>query len=205
MRMYLKIVLPAIIITSLFACTSKQEKEKQKLQSAMTTYFKANMMDSTSTLDSFRLVKMDTVTQKMALYEQSSLLLGQVATLVELSKLNNEDLSNSIDKMRLYSILNSRGLVEVEKNSFDRKNRKGDLLRYETDTLLSIARAIDSATKKADSVSAIGFQARCFYQLRRKDQSVQRDTAFIFLNTNKDIIKRSDLIKLPYYVDFDKF
>jgi len=205
MNIYIKDFYLLILLTSLFACKSQSEKEHENLQNDMHSFFKANMMDSTSTLDSFRLVKIDTITQRMLFFEQSSVLGNQLDNLLELYKLSNEELSNSVDKMRLYRMINSSDLVEIEKNDFDKKREKGQQIRHEIDTLMSITKAIDSSAKNADPTKVIGFQAKCFYQLRRKDKSVERDTAFILLNLNKDIVKRSDFLKLPYSVDFDKF
>ncbi|MEP7229935.1 MAG: hypothetical protein ABI691_06760 [Ginsengibacter sp.] len=205
MNISLKRFYMLILVTSLFACKSEREKEHQNLQNDMQSYFKANMMDSTSTLDSFRLVKIDTINQRMLFYEQSSVLGKHLDNLIELYKLSNEELSNSVDKMRLYRMIESRDLVEIEKKDFDKQKEKGQQIHYEIDTLMSITKAIDSSAKNADTTKPVGFQAKCFYQLRRKDKSVERDTTFILLNINKDIIKRSDFLKLPYNVDFDKF
>lgn len=205
MTFHFKALIFLTFVVSLFACKSGEEKEQRKLQDDMQLYFKANLMDSTSTFDSFRLVKIDTITQKMLLFEQSSVLGRQLDNLIKLYKLSNQDLSNSVDQMRLYRMLESRDLVEIEKKNFEKKKDKGQQIRYEIDTLMSITKNIDSSAKYADSITAIGFQAKCFYQLRRKDKSVERDTTFILLNMNKDIVKRSDFLKLPYEVDFDKF
>lgn len=189
----------------LFACKTEKERESQKLQSDMQTYFKVNLMDSTSSLDSFRLVKIDTINQRMLLSEQSSVLGSQLDNLIELYKLSNEGLSNSVSQMRLYRILGSNDLVEIEKKDFDKEKEKGELVRSEIDTLMSIIKTIDGKTQNADTIRPIGYEAKCFYQLRLKDKSVKRDTTFILLNTNKDIVKRGDFLNLPYKVDFDKF
>lgn len=205
MTVRIKTLIFLTFVVLLFACKSEGEKEQRKLQDDMQSYFKANMMDSTSTLDSFCLVKIDTITQRMLLFEQSSVLGRQLDNLIELHKLSNQELSNSVDQMRLYRMIESKDLVEIEKKDFDKNKEKGQQIRFEIDTLMSITKNIDSSAQHSDSVKAIGFQAKCFYQLRRKDKSVERDTTFILLNINKDIVKRSDILKLPYEVDFDKF
>ena len=46
---------------------------------------------------------------------------------------------------------------------------------------------------------------KCLYQIRNKDKSIKRDTAYIILNLNKDIIIRKDFLNLPYVFDYDKF
>ena len=43
--------------------------------------------------------------------------------------------------------------------------------------------------KTMDSTKAIGYEAKCLYQLMFKDRSIKRDTTYIILNTNNNIIK----------------
>ena len=192
-------------ITILFLkCKTETKRETEKLQDNLKIYFEANQMDSTARLDSFQLVKLDTITQRMLLFEQSSVLNKQVDNLIDLYKLSNQELSNSVDQMRLYRMLESRDLLTIEKNDFDKKSVKGKLIKSEIDTLMLIVKKIDSTINHADTIKAIGYQAKCFYQLRLKDKSVKQDTTFIILNSGKDIIKREDFLKLPYKVDFDK-
>lgn len=200
----LRNVLPIAIGLLLLACQNEAEKQRERLQSDLTTYFKANMMDSTASLDSFRLIQIDTVTQRMLLYEQFSILNNQVGHLVDLYKLSNQKLSLSLNQMRLYRMLESKDLIDIEKNDFNKEKEKGDKIRHEIDTLMSLTAKIDSLAKVADTIKPIGFEAQCFFQLRRKDKSVERDTVFILLNLNKDIIDRTDFLKLPYSVNFDK-
>jgi hypothetical protein len=204
MNNFLRNFLLFTICIYLFSCKDEAEKLSQELQNDLQTYFKVNLMDSTSKLDSFRLIKIDTITQRMLLYEQSYVLGSQLDDLIEIYKLSNQDLSLSVDQMQLYRMLESRTLMEIEKKDFDKKKEKGLQIRKEIDTLMAITNTIDSLAKIADTTKPVGFQVKCFYQLRRMDKSVERDTTFILLNINKDIIKRADFLKLPYSVDFDK-
>ena len=73
------------------------------------------------------------------------------------------------------------------------------------DSLSKVLNGIVEIEKISDSVNAIAFQAKCFYQLRNKDKSIKRDTAYIILNLNKDIVIRKDFLNLPYVIDYDKF
>ncbi len=102
-------------------------------------------------------------------------------------------------------MLGSQDLVDIEKKDFDEEKKKGKSIKSEIHTVMSIIKGIDSSANMADTTKPIGFQAKCLYQVRLKDKSIKRDTAFILLNTNKDIIKREDFLKLPYKIDFDKF
>jgi len=189
----------------LFACKSKVEQENEKLKGDLRTYYTAHLEDSTSKLDSFFLIKVDTISKRMLLFEQSSILNNQLDYLIDLYKLNTQKLSTSVDQLRLYRMLGSQDLVDIEKKDFEEQKEKGESIKSEIDTVMSIIKGIDSSANLADTIKPIGFQAKCLYQIRLKDKSIKRDTAFILLNTNKDIIKREDFVKLPYKVDFDKY
>lgn len=204
MTICLKIIVFVTLGIYFISCKNETEAQNKKLQNDLQTYFKASLMDSTSTLDTFRLIQIDTITQRMLLLEQSSVLRNQLDYLIDFYKLSNQDLSLSVDQMQLYSMLGSRDLVKIEKNNFDKKNEKGKQIRDEIDTLMSITKVIDSSAIKADTTKPVGFQAKCFYQLRRTNKSVERDTTFILLNLHGDIVNRSDFLKLPYNIDFDK-
>jgi hypothetical protein len=199
-----KIVI-ALLVISLAACKSEKEKEKERLQSNCKTYFIENFKDSTSTLDTFKLVSIDTISESMLLFEQSSVLNNQLESLIDLYKLNTRTLSNSVDQMRLYGMLGSSELVAIEKKDALKATEKGKVIKFEIDTLMAIIKTIDDKSLTADTIKPIGFQAKCYYQIRLKDKSVKQDTTFILLNLNKDIIKRKDFLKLPYTIDFDKF
>ena len=97
--------------------------------------FNINLKDSTAVLDSFKLVKVDTITQKMLLFEQVSVLNNQLDYLLDIYKLTNQKMSNSIDQMRLYGMLNSKTFVDIEKNDFDKVSEKSKEIKAELDTV----------------------------------------------------------------------
>lgn len=194
-----------LIIISLVACKSQNESETESLQNNCKTYFIENFKDSTSTLDTFKLVKIDSISERMLLFEQSSVLNNQLESLIELYKLNTNSLSNSVDQMQLYNMLGSSDLAAIEKKDVLNKTEKGKELKSEIDTVMALIKTIDVKSLIADTLKPIGFQAKCYYQIRLKDKSVKQDTTFILLNLNKDIINRNDFLKLPYTVNFDKF
>lgn len=195
----------AVIFISLVACKNEKERESEKVQNNCKTYFFENFMDSTSTLDTFKLVKIDTISERMRLFQQSLVLNNQIESLIDLFKLNTNSLSNSVDQMRLYGVIGSPDLVAIKKNDALKEREKGKALKSEIDTLMSIVKTIGDSELIADTLKTVAFQAKCYYQIRLKDRSVKQDTAFIILNLNKDIIERKDFLKLPYRVDFDKF
>ena len=205
MNKYLTIVISISLTFFIIACKSKTQQHKEKLQNDLRTYFTANLKDSTSTLDSFFVIKVDTISQRMLLFEQSSVLNSQLGYLIDILKLNIRKLSNSVDQIRLYRMLESQDLVDIEKKDFAEQKEKGASIKSEIDTVMSVIKGIDSTINFADTIKPIGFQAICLYQVRLKDKSIKRDTTFILLNINKDIIKKDDFLNLPYKIDYDKF
>lgn len=205
MNKYLTIIISISLTSFMIACKSKTEQQNENLQNDLRTYFTANLKDSASALDSFSLIKVDTISQQMFLFEQSSVLNNQLDYLIDIYKLNTQKLSNSVDQMRLYRMLESQDLVDIEKKDFEKQKENGASIKSEIDTVMSVIKGIDSAANLADTTEPVGFQAKCLYQVRLKDRSIKRDTTFILLNTNKDIIKRDDFLNLPYRIDFDKF
>ena len=203
MHRHLKLTCFVSIAILLISCKNEKQQESEKLESNLKTFYIENFKDSTSTLDSFRLVKIDTISQSMLLFEQSSVLNNQLESLIDIYRLNTKSLSNSVDQMRLYRMIESPDLVAIEKKDALEKSEKGKKIKTEIDTLQSVIKSIDDKALIADTVKPVSFQAKCFYQIRLKDKSVKQDTTYILLNLNKDIIKRKDFLNLPYTVDFD--
>ena len=204
-RLNLLPIICSLFFVHLTACKDAKEKELDAFQSNLKTYFLANLMDSTATIDTFRLIVIDTITQRQLLNEQYNVLSGQLDNLIEIYKLNTKSLSLDVDQIRLYRMIESEDLVDIQRKEAKNHMDKGNLMKAEMDTLTKILSGIETKEKSADTIRPIGFEAKCFYQIRNMDKSVKRDTSFILLNINKDIVKRKDFLQLPYVVDFDKF
>lgn len=83
----------------------------------------------------------------------------------------------------LFSLYKGQAL-DLKVKLQDHNDRFTALLKKDTLLTLQIA--------KADSIKTVGYQAVCFYQMRRKDQSVKKDTTFVPLNADKNIVERQD-------------
>lgn len=196
-------ILFAIIIIE--SCKSKQEQQTEKLKKDLITYFNVKLKDSTSNLDSFKLIKVDTITQQMYILEQSRYLGTKLDYLIDLYEIKSSQVSNSVKKMQLYGMIESNTLVDIERKELEDLLKEGKEMKVELDTVLKIVNLLNTNAQVADSVKPVGFQAKCLYQIRFPDQSIKRDTLYIFLNINKDIIEREDFFKIPYKIDFDKY
>ena len=194
-----------IVILFALSCSNKNDFQNEKLRKDLSTFFISNLNDSSVLLDSFYLLKIDTITEHMKLNEQFSILNNQQKFLLELFRNKIDELSLIRDKIELYSMIGSRSLVNIEMKNVEENQENSKLLKNEIDSLTKVLNGIVEIEKKSDSVNAVAFQAKCFYQLRNKDKSIKRDTAYIILNLNKDIVNRKDFLSLPYVLDYDKF
>lgn len=193
------------MILILYSCKSQYDKETEILSEDLKVFFKNNISDSTAKIDSFKIIKIDTLTHLNILLEQSNILSNSLDNLITLYKLNTLTLSNSVSELKLYGMLGSRSLIEIKKDEIKETEEKGKAIKFEIDTVQTISRNLLLQIQEADSIKPIGYEAKCFYQLRMNDKSVKRDTTYIQLNQNKDIVKRTDFIKSPYIIDFSKF
>jgi len=78
--------------------------------------------------------------------------------------------------------------LEEDKKKAQEAIDKARALTQRLDSMLKLA-------ETADSIQPLNFHAVCFYQLRYKDQSVTRDTAYLITNLNKDVINQKDYYK----------
>jgi hypothetical protein len=194
-----------IVVLFSFSCSNINDIQNEKLRKDLSTFFLSNLNDSSVLLDSFSLLKIDTITEYMKVSEQFSVLNNQQQFLLELLKNKTDELSLISDKIQLYRMIGSRDLVNIEMKKVEENQENFKLLRTEIDSLSKVLTSVIDIQKKADTVIPVAFQAKCLYQIRNKDKSIKRDTAYIILNLNKDIVIRKDFLNLPYVIDYDKF
>lgn len=187
------------------SCKNSKDNQQEKLIGNLKTYFRANFMDSTENLDSLRILKIDSLNKIQILGEQNTVLGNSFDHLMELYKLNLKSMTNDAEEIALLRNMGDQTLLDIQYKDLDNDKEQGKLMKIQLDTLIKIMNDIGEKMKKVDTTKKVGFQLKCFYQIRQKDKSVKRDTVYLFLNENKDIISREDLIKVPYTVDFDKF
>lgn len=197
-------ILLALSILFLISCKSKKEAETTRITNDLKTYFTSLLRDTATTIDSFYLVKIDTLTEQDRLRSQSEVLWGDYDKAFRLYKNNVDNMGQKVRDMKLYAAIGSSSLVNINKDEVKELAEKNEVIKSEIDTISKIATEIDNRIEKADSVKPVGYLAKCFYQVRLKDKSVERDTAYITLNENKDIVDRKVFIQKPYQADFSK-
>jgi hypothetical protein len=157
---------------------------------------KLKAIDPANKLDSFQLIRIDTLTQRDKygfMHEVLADSLNRIKLRMDLYaelynanlKLANLSKRSSIPEYNSYKAEAEENKKELEQSEEESKHL--ELQSFYCDSLLKIS----------DTIKSIGYKAACLYQLRRKDRSVLNDTAYILMNLNKDIIRKEDFIKIP--------
>ena len=182
------------------ACGSKKVKivkEDDKL-SELRLHLEERLKvdDPANKLDSFKLIRIDSLTQRdkfnflnEALTDSLKRIKLRMEVYSELYKANlklaNLSKRRSTSQDSVYKAEAEENKKEFEKFEDETKHLESQLLYY------------DSLLKVCDTVKAIGYEAICLYQLRRKDRSVLNDTGYVLMKLNKDIVRREDFVRLP--------
>jgi len=188
-----------IFLLIFFACSSDDRKIIQDdTVNRLRIHFEERIktIDSTNKLDSFRLINIDSLTQR----DKYNFLNDDIKDSLKRTKLRMEVYSELYKaNLKLANVSRGRSASQYSAYKADAEENKKEFEKYQEESKLLEAQSLyyDSLLKISDTVKAIGYEAVCLYQLRRKDQSVFKDTSYILMNLNKDIIRREYLIKMP--------
>lgn len=148
------------------------------------------MIDASSRVDSFAVLRIDTVTEQTKFASVAFDLMGEWQKQNELLDIENQLLQKRIGLMQL-----TRGQPENAANEAE--------ARQSLDTINAIKNRIeaakqkmnyyDSLSKTADSKRPIGYEAICIYRVQKKDWTDETDTAYILMDKNKNIVSREKL------------
>lgn len=191
-------------ITSSFF-KSKEERAAEKLYNDLKSSVVAKLQDSTSTLDSFKLEEVDTVTQKKLLIEQSNYLSDQLPHMYKIHGIHVKLLLNRADGIKILKSIDYKQQAEQELREYQKEKAHLDYLGKEFDKIIATIKSLKSNVQQADSIIPIGFHTVCSYKLILKNKSIKRDTAYITLNKNGDIVDYFDFLKLPYKINYKEF
>ncbi len=190
----MKKLLTALFISlCLLNCNNKKRElsltKENELKIFVTESFKK--FDSSIVVDTFRLIRLDTI----SLFNKYSGIMGGLLDEMESINLRSE---NYISQMKSnVQIANlSQGLSPVlfenAKTDFEENKKKINENIKEVKILSGISDSLSKLSKKADTVKPVAYYAVCLYQIRNTDQSIKKDTFFVLLNTEKNIINKDD-------------
>ena len=185
---------------SFLACDCKNEvsppKDDKLAELRIHLEERLKAIDPANRIDSFKLVSMDTLTQR----DKYGLLKEAFTDSLDRMKLRMEvygELYNA--NLRLMNLSRKRSSQEYNTYKSEAEENKTELEKID-----SVSKHLESQSLYYDSLlnfdagtRAIGYRAVCMYQLRRKDRSVLIDTGSILMNLDKNILRKEDFIKLP--------
>ena len=187
----MKFILPFFLLV---ACTSGNEPLSESKESELKNHFleQYKMIDSTSRVDSFFVMQLDTITEQKKYASLAFDFMDELEKQNQLMEIENSLLQKRISLMQL-----SMGQPGAEKTKEEAKQSLDSISAIETrvEAAQKKINYYDSLSKKADSVKPIGYEAICIYRLQKKDWTDQVDTAYILMNRNKDIVSREEFYK----------
>lgn len=198
MKLYLTALAAA---TLLFGCKRATLTDKVN-ESQLKTYFANTILKRPdAVIDTFRLTAVDALTEADGYSYLSGFLHKKLR-----HKAN--DLSAANAKYDKYDRLKQ----QLQGNPFGASLRKvySDIVEEERDKLGTLLndinlinadiKMVDSLRDKATSKQPMAYLSKSFYQIKRADFSTERDTAFIVLNKDFNIITLKDYVNnLPHH------
>jgi len=193
----MKTFLITLTVLVWISCNSKTNSViDSKKESELKTYFNSvyHDIDSTVTTDTFRFIRFDTITFKEKLLSIASNLSDEIDELQTEAAQYNMKAREELHSMRVFNGILPSAYANA-KEDFNKYSDKAKELVDEAQVLIDKQKKYLDSSVHADSTKAEGFQAICLYQIRRKDQSVKKDTAFITMNKEMNIVEKKDFYK----------
>ena len=174
------------------SCNSENQPLTKGKEAELKDHFinQFKMIDATSRVDSFAVLRIDTLTEQTRFASVAFDLMGEWQKQNELLEIENLLLQKRIALMQL-----TKGQPENAANEAE--------ARQSLDTINAIKNRIeaakikmnyyDSLSKTADSEKPIGYEAICIYRVQKKDWTQQVDTAYITMDKNKNIVSREKI------------
>jgi hypothetical protein len=180
----------------MFVTSCNQAPSQKVNESALKTYFSEQIkkVDSTMKLEALTFIKLDTTTLKNQyinlwndMYDKSDEYNYELNRLIEKIKSNRKLQSLSSDL--------SYTLWKNYKDDADDDTKEArDYLAK--DSLIKVDMAnIDKLLKAADSIKPVSYIAKCLYKIRKKDQSISKDTTRIRLDLDFNILDDAEYSK----------
>lgn len=173
-----------------------QSPSKKVNETNLKTFFasKVKEVDSTMSIETFSFIKLDTTSLRNQYIQIFNAMMDK-------AEQNNYELKLLIEKIktnrRLQGLTSdlSYALWKNYKDDADEDTKKAQAI-LATDSLLQIdINKVDTLLKKADSVKPIFYIAKCAYTLKKRDQSISRDTVRIRLDLDYNILDNIEYSK----------
>ncbi len=184
----------SLIILLTVSC--KENSKNRVNVSHLKTFFiaKIKIIDSTYYVETFALIKVDTITLKNQyrgicneMIDKRNKYIDDGEKILEKVKrdVNLENLDNGTDRALSKVLANS---INEDKEDLKKLVLKDSLLKLDLNN-------VEALMIKSDSIKPVAYFARCYYTIRKKDFSISKDTTAIRLDLELNILDREEYAK----------
>lgn len=183
-----------VLLVCIVSCN--QSTSKKVSESALRIYFieQIKKIDSTMKIESLTFLKLDTTTLK-------NQYINLWNRMYDKSDEYNYEINRLIDKIKanrkLQNLTSDLSYTLWKNYKDDADDNTKEAREYLTkDSLIRVDLAkIDTLLKSADSIKPVSYITKCLYTIRKKDQSISKDTARIRLDLDFNILDNAEYAK----------
>ena len=197
----MKKVLILTLVIGFISCHSKSMKDKINVDNMKQFFIKSLLKDSTAKVDSFKLISIDTMFERNCYNEiEYKIMVKRDENINNMKEISNKlTYTEKMYRLMLDNPYAGNLLNVYEKDYKVYKDQIKELFKKDTLYQIDLNR-LDTLVKRADTTNPICFTTKCFYEIQKSNFSVSKDTAYIWLNKDLQIIPYDEIDKvLPRY------
>lgn len=180
-----------LLIVFVVASCATQPSERDIVEQKVRVYLAANYFKDSATIDSLQLIRYDTLTDKHRLLHEKSLVMDVAEAGIEIMKAQNSLIKTQMNLAKLWKHL-SPALAKTKQADAENSLKEVRKTTEETKIYLEQADSLEHLISVCDSITPLGLKAVFFYQIRRFDQSIDRDTLTVQLTMDKEILVKDN-------------
>jgi hypothetical protein len=185
----------------IFSCHGNSLNDKVNVNNLKKFFSTSILNDSTIVIDSFKLAEIDTLSAKNGYI----FMFNSISNLLD----NNNDKTKKLSADIKYNLSNYKlmsdnpyagSLLSLYRDNYNKDLAELTELVHKDSLYMIDINKLDTIMQKCDSITPIAYIAKCAYQIKNKDFTVERDTVRIRLNKDFNIITQNEYLKLlpPY-------
>lgn len=196
MRQITKLAL-TLTLSILLGCKDEQKIQKEEFTKTARIYFNEELknMEDFKSLDSLRILKVDTLSDKdelngyiNQLYRYQNYLLSQAKTQRELAELKYETAN-------LGSQMYGGYVNELEYKSAKAEETKFNVLKDSVNIVDKQIKHYERQLKKKDSLNLNAYEVQFIYQLTKKNMSSEKDTTYLRFSADMKVFENKNQFK----------
>ncbi|MGI8635645.1 MAG: hypothetical protein ACR2KZ_09605 [Segetibacter sp.] len=189
------IVSLTVLLTS---CKSEKQKVEESSLESIRTYLDVNLVkeiDDFKSLDSLRIIKIDTITEKQELKLPIEYAINSATHYNRLTNLSIEMAKNKQTIANLGSTIYGGYVNKLEHESAAEEREKVKKYNDSAKLLLNMADSLQKKQSKADSTTLKYYAVKCLIQYTKKDMTFEKDTAVIPVSKDFRVVEYKQITK----------